>query len=152
MTTASKELRSLIANPQTSDPAQLADLFAQLEPVGIDFMLGEWHGGELTSGHPTDGRLAAANWYGKNFKSAVDVQPLVCLDETGTKFSDVERGKGEATLRMVEFDGRVTASMIYDGQPVIDHFVRIDDDAVMGVMTGKLLTPPYFYFWLERDE
>lgn len=41
--------------------------------------------------------------------------------------------------------------MVYDGQPVIDHFAKVDDDTVMGVMTGKKLAAPYFYFYLERD-
>ena len=27
--------------------------------------------------------------------------------------------------------------MVYDGQPVHDHFKKIDDDAVMGIMNGK---------------
>ena len=57
----------------------------------------------------------------------------------------------EATLRLIDFDGTVTASMVYDGQPVIDHFAKVDDDTVMGVMTGKKLVAPYFYFYLERD-
>jgi hypothetical protein len=31
----------------------------------------------------------------------------------------------------------VTASMVYDGKPVHDHFKKIDDDAVIGIMNGK---------------
>jgi hypothetical protein len=149
--TAERTVRDLIDQPRKSEPAELAALFAQLEPVSIDDLLGDWHGGELPSGHPMDGALGKARWYGKSFRSAVDVQPLVCLDENGQKFSNVALGKGEATLRLVEFEGRVTASMIYDGQPVIDHFVKVDDDTVMGIMTGKKLSEPYFYFYLERD-
>ena len=47
--------------------------------------------------------------------------------------------------------------MVYDGQPVHDHFKKIDDDAVMGIMNGKgVLGLPrtrvgrYYYFYLER--
>ncbi|TWS22159.1 DUF4334 domain-containing protein [Tsukamurella sputi] len=149
--TAERTVRGLIDEPQHTEPTELAGLFAQLEPVSIDFMLGDWHGGELPSGHPMDGALGKARWYGKSFRSANDVQPLVCLDEAGEKFSNVALGKGEASLRLIDVDGTVTASMVYDGQPVIDHFVKVDDDTVMGVMTGKKLAPPYFYFYLERD-
>ena len=27
--------------------------------------------------------------------------------------------------------------MVYDGQPIHDHFKRVDDDTVMGIMNGK---------------
>ena len=149
--TAEQTVRALIDQPQNTDPVQLAALFAQLEPVSIEFMFGDWRGGELPSGHPMDGGLVTARWHGKSFRSATDVQPLVCLDEDGAKYSNVALGKGEATLRLIDFEGRVTASMVYDGQPVIDHFVKVDDDTVMGVMTGKKLVAPYFYFYLKRE-
>ena len=69
--------------------------------------------------------------------SPADVQPLVCLDDDGNRFSNVKMGKGEASLWLEEFRGEVTATMVYDGQPVHDHFKRVDDDAVMGIMNGK---------------
>lgn len=147
---AQHTVRTLIDNGHTSDPAELRRVFAELPAVTVDFMIGDWRGGELPSGHPMDGMLEQARWYGKSFRSATDVQPLVCLDENGERYSNVELGKGEATLRMVEFDGTLTASMIYDGQPVIDHFAGVDGNTVMGVMTGKKLREPYFYFYLER--
>lgn len=149
--TAEQAVRGLIDEPQHTDPAELAALFAQLEPVSIEFMYGDWRGGELPSGHPMDGALSKARWHGKSFRSATDVQPLVCLDENGVKYSNVALGKGEASLSLVDFEGRVTASMIYDGQPVIDHFGKVDDRTVMGIMTGKKLVAPYFYFYLERE-
>ncbi|EUA24366.1 hypothetical protein I552_3494 [Mycobacterium xenopi 3993] len=42
--------------------------------------------------------------------------------------------------------------MVYDGQPVHDHFKKIDDHAVMGIMNGKgvLDNGRYYYFYLER--
>ena len=46
-------------------------------------------------------------------------------------------GKGEASLWMEEFRGEVTATMVYDGQPIHDHFKIVDDNAVMGIMNGK---------------
>jgi hypothetical protein len=96
--------------------------------------------------------LEKAGWYGKTFKSVRDVQPLVCLDADGNKFSNVELGKGEASLWLEDFRGEVTATMVYDGQPVHDHFKKIDDDAVMGIMNGKGVRDngKYYYFYLER--
>lgn len=140
---------------QRSDPiadAELDEFWASLAPVTIDEMLGEWSGGEFVTGHKMNGLLEKARWYGKTFTSTTDVQPLVCLDADGTPFSNVELGKGQASLWREEFRGEVTATMVYDGQPTHDHFKRIDDNAVMGIMNGKgvLDNGRYFYFYLER--
>ena len=54
--------------------------------------------------------------------------------------------------QLEEFRGEVTATMVFDGQPVHDHFKQIDDDAVLGIMNGKnaLGNGPYAYFCLDR--
>jgi hypothetical protein len=113
---------------------ELDDFWATLEPATIEGMLGEWKGGEFATGHKMNG------------------QPLVCVDADGNKFSNVAMGKGEASLWLEDFRGEVTATMVYDGQPVHDHFKRIDDDAVLGIMNGKgvLDDGRYYYFYLER--
>jgi hypothetical protein len=49
------------------------------------------------------------------------------LDADGNKYSNTVNGEG--SLWMEEFRGEVTASMVFDGQPVHDHFKRIDDNA-----------------------
>jgi hypothetical protein len=132
--------------------AELDDFWATLQPATIDFMLGEWAGGEFDTGHRMNGGLEKARWFGKTFHSATDVKPLVCLDDEGNKFSNVKMGKGEASLWMEEFRGETTATMVYDGQPIHDHFKVVDDNAVMGIMNGKNVLDDgrYFYFYLER--
>ena len=42
--------------------------------------------------------------------------------------------------------------MVYDGQPILDHFKRVDDDTLMGIMNGKgiLADGQHYYFLLER--
>ena len=81
-----------------------------------------------------------------------DVLPIVCLGDAGNKFNNVKLAKGEASLWLEDFRGEVTATMVYDGQPVHDHFKKIDDDAVMGIMNGKagLDNGRFGYFYLER--
>ncbi|OSC26427.1 hypothetical protein B8W69_16690 [Mycobacterium vulneris] len=134
--------------------SELDEFWAELAPATIDGMLGEWKGGEFQTGHKMNGQLEKAGWYGKTFKSVRDVQPLVCLDADGNKFSNVEMGKGEASLWLEDFRGEVTATMVYDGQPVHDHFKKIDDAAVMGIMNGKGVRDngKYYYFYLEREQ
>lgn len=62
---------------------------------------------------------------------------------------------GEASLWMEEFRGETTASMVYDRRPVHDHFKKVDDNAVVGIMNGKGAVDVssgarYLYFYLER--
>jgi Domain of unknown function (DUF4334)/GXWXG protein len=132
--------------------AELDDYWASLQSATVDGMIGEWKGGEFATGHKMNGKLQENGWFGKTFNSVTDVKPLVCLDADGNKFSNVEWGKGEASLWLEDFRGEVTATMVYDGQPVHDHFKKIDDDAVMGIMNGKgvLDDGRYYYFYLER--
>jgi hypothetical protein len=139
---------------QRTDPmpyAELEEFWASLEPVTIDFMLGEWKGGDLVTGHRGDGFLGD-RWFGTTFKSAFDVDPIICVDEHGNKFSDTKLMNGKAGLWMEEFRGEVTATMVYDGMPIHDHFKKIDDNAVIAITNGKgaLDNGRYMYFYLER--
>lgn len=54
-----------------------------------------------------------------------------------------------ARLRAIEHRGLVTAAMVYDHLPIIDHFRERDDDNIMGVMDFRGW-PPYF-FSLTRE-
>lgn len=65
---------------------QAEALFDRLEAVPIDFMIGEWWGREVSTGHNMDGSLSIARWYGKTFMDADNVHPLVHLDGQGQKF------------------------------------------------------------------
>lgn len=136
--------------------AELDAFWAVLAPVNIDFMIGEWRGGEFQTGHKANGFMKRLNWFGKTFNSADDAKPLVCLDADGNKFSNTEAMNGEASLWLEEFRGEVTASMVYDGRPVHDHFKKVDDNTVMGIMNGKGAVDfssgdgRYLYFYLQR--
>ncbi|MAU84161.1 DUF4334 domain-containing protein [Gordonia sp. Z-3] len=150
---AQKRFAALVAATGVVDDAELDAVWAALETMRPEEMFGAWKGGEFTTGHPVNGMLEKAGWYGKTFVSRSDVQPLVCRGEDGKLFSDKKLGKGEASLWAIEFRGEVTASMVYDGQPVIDHFKRVDANTVMGIMNGKggVVDGRHLYFYLERD-
>lgn len=132
--------------------AELDAFWATLAPASIEFMIGEWKGGEFHTGHKANGFMTRLNWFGKTFVSAADAKPLVCLDADGNKFSNTEAMKGEASLWLEEFRGEVTATMVYDGAPVHDHFKVVDADTVVGIMNGKgaLDGGRHLYFYLER--
>ncbi|MGV9409688.1 DUF4334 domain-containing protein [Nocardia sp. NPDC003693] len=146
--------RELAALSEGVSPAELDELWAGLETVRAQDILGEWKGAAFRTGHPLCRALDRSRWYGKNFRSLADAEPLICRAEDGSLFSNVELGGGLAGLWNVEFRGEVTATMVYDGRPVFDHFKRLDDRTLMGIMNGRaeqvLADGEHFYFLLER--
>lgn len=135
------------------DPAELDELWAGLAVVRPEELLGTWRGSAFDTGHPAHGLLTALRWYGKRFRSLDDVDPILCRGEDGELVANKAAAKGGASLWPVEFRGEVTATMVYDGQPILDHFKRIDADTLMGIMNGKgvLHEGAHYYFVLERD-
>ncbi|GAA3754898.1 DUF4334 domain-containing protein [Salinactinospora qingdaonensis] len=135
------------------DYADLERLWANLEPAGLEEVLGVWQGRVIRTGHPVERLLDGSGWYGKTFNSPMDAKPLICRDGAGELYSNVELGGGEATLWMVEFRGECTASMVYDGRPIVDHFKKVDRDTLLGVMNGRdtLHEGKHCYFLLIRD-
>lgn len=139
-----------------ADPADLDALWADLETVAVEEMLGAWRGGDFATGHVASTVLEKVRWHGKRFDSPLEAVPLVCRGEDGELHSNLAAGGGgEASLWPVGFRGEVTATMVYDKLPVFDHFKKVDADTVMGIMNGKLATTfgidDLYYFWLERD-
>jgi hypothetical protein len=151
MTDARERFSRFIGRAEPIPYAELEEFWSTLEPVTIDFMIGEWKGGDLVTGHRGD-RFLGDQWWGTTFNSAVDVQPIVRMDEDGNKFSDTKLMNGEASLWMEEFRGEVTATMVYDGMPIHDHFKKVDDTTVIAITNGKGAGDGgrYMYFYLER--
>ncbi|HIK43427.1 MAG TPA: DUF4334 domain-containing protein [Leptolyngbyaceae cyanobacterium M65_K2018_010] len=58
--------------------------------------------------------------------------------------------KSQARLRMMDYRGKVSATMIYDYLPINDVFRKVDDNTVLGVMDFKTIPQPFF-FVLRRD-
>ena len=56
-----------------------------------------------------------------------------------------------AALKAVPFQGVASAAMVYDAQPIVDHFRKVDDNRVMGAMVIDGDDRVYF-FELERVE
>jgi hypothetical protein len=54
-----------------------------------------------------------------------------------------------ASVRAMAFRGQSSAAMVYDRQPITDHFRRISDDQLLGVMCVEGDPRPYF-FTLQR--
>lgn len=130
---------------------QLSLFFDSLPEVNVDELIGDWKGGYFNfQQNEVSAQLETLRWFGKSIISSNHVDPLICLDEENNPF--VFKDMGEGILRMVYFRNGVTAALIYDNFPIIDHFRKIDHDTMLGMMEAKVLLKEdeYFYFFLER--
>lgn len=134
MTTARNRFHELKAYAGPIPYEDLEALWPSLEPATIEFMIGEWKGGDLPTGHRGDCFLGE---FWTTFRSASDVQPIIRLDADGNKYEDTKLMKGGASLWMEEFRGELTATMVYDSMPIHDHFKKVDDDTVLASPTAR---------------
>lgn len=58
--------------------------------------------------------------------------------------------RARARVRMTEYRGKVSATMIYDALPINDVFRKVDDDTLLGVMDYKGMADSLF-FVLRRE-
>jgi hypothetical protein len=139
------------------DTAHLDALYQQLGPVSFDDLIGgRWKGGVFHNRHKAIDWLSKINWYGKEFVSRSDVKPLICRNKDDKdKLYSKPQNDGEASLWKIEFQGMVSAAMVYDKAAIVDHFRKVDWKTVMGVMTGKdpmvCDNGKLCYFYLERE-
>jgi hypothetical protein len=153
--TVRERFDALRADPAPA-PTDLDALWTDLTALDASEMLGAWRGGDFETGHPAGALLTTIGWHGKRFDSLTEGHPLICRGEDGELYSNTRyAGGGYSSLWNVQFRGESTATMVYDATPVLDHFKRVDDETVMGIMNGKLEaafgTAAHYYFWLERD-
>ncbi|RAL14386.1 uncharacterized protein BO97DRAFT_422803 [Aspergillus homomorphus CBS 101889] len=108
---------------------ELAEVFDKLKPVDPTLLSSSrWKGFIFHTGHPTEKNvLEKMRFAGKDFISANEVY-LMAYDEYGG-WTRLESWK--ATLREVKFRGVVSAALIYDHKPIIDHWRYVTDDVVM---------------------
>ena len=144
-----------------------------LPVVSVDFMLGLWKASGFSTHHPQDGELESAGWYGKRFTDTNFVDPMIFYANDGGIFSadpvyvtrylstmkrasdvlnEIETKEPEARLRMVEARSRSTASLVYNDLPIIDHFCKVDEDTVLGMMENPSQQSHNYFFVLQRTK
>ncbi len=161
------------------DPDAAVARFDHLPGLAPADLHGTWRGVGLATGHPLDGLLETLGWFGKRFETDDRVQPLLFgpgatpIDPALLPVGVVVRWPGlartppvpslfsllrpvvrarrpAARLRRVTFRGVASAAMIYDRQPIIDHFRAVDGDLVLGLMEMRA-APPYFFLLSRAD-
>lgn len=150
-------------------------VFDSLPAVEIDnITTGLWKGDSFPPGAGPDDKLVQSGWYGKEFKGENEVNPLVFHKDggSGERFvakpvkvmamvaqgirppaqqSECETQGPDARLRAIRHRGVVTASMVYNEMPIIDHFRQVDEDTLLGVMDNILRPGPSYFFVLRRQ-
>lgn len=132
-------------------PAPLDAVLAfydELGPVEVDEMLGDWDGGLIETGHPGESRLDRLRWAGKAFRAVDDIDPDDLSRRSRRAIRQRRHGRSAPGARRVR---RVsTATMKYDSHPVSDHFRRVSDDLVLGVMDREGEDQPLIFFLSRR--
>ncbi len=131
-------------------PAALLEYYDTLPPIDTEFMLGDWDGGVLATGHDGERQMTLVRWVGKTFHERNNVDPMIVSNAEGQR--EASPMLGQASLRMVEFRGVVTATMIYDKHPIFDHFRKISEHLVMGIMDRKRDEALLFFYLRRRQE
>lgn len=152
--------------------------FDMLDPANLAEMRGKWKGSELASGHPMDGMLAASGWYGKYFCDRENVYPLLFEGRGGELYAAnpallplrlaerlprllikglfplmaplIRTTQSSARLRTMKCRNKLTAVMIYDRQPVLDIFARVDENTLLGISDFKWEHEAGYFFVLEK--
>jgi hypothetical protein len=143
-------LQAFIDAESELSPAALLEYYDTLAPIDTAFMIGDWDGDVLATGHDGERQMTLLRWVGKTFHDRDNVDPMVCCNAEGVR--EANPILGQATLRMVEFRGVVTATMVYDKHPIFDHFRKITDNLVMGVMDRKRDSAPLFFYMRRCPE
>ena len=136
---------SMLNGVEAPEAERLLVLFSQLEPVSVDSMIGLWRVAAfgrtprdaiavpLDPGPlPRREGLGVRRLYGKRFVTRDDAEPIVCRAEDGSLVASVDFGV--ARLRELSFQGTSSAGMVYDTQPWIDYFRKLDGDTGEGTI------------------
>src|SRR5690349_20036670 len=124
---AQTHILRLIESGEACEPSALLELYDELEPISAEEIIGTCKGGRFDGGKSPD----PINWYGKRFVSATHVEPLLCRAADGSVYSFEKLGL--AQLREMRFRGKVSASLIYDLQPIMDYFRKVTKDVIVGL-------------------
>jgi hypothetical protein len=116
----------------------LFELFDTLSAVSPEDVLGKWQGGGVETGHWLLSALTEMKWFGKWIISENSVKPLVCTNDDGHLFSSLAMN-GEASLRTVDYRGKRSSAVAYDGVPMFGQLRRLDETTLLGVVTGGVL-------------
>ncbi|EOD47327.1 Transcription factor [Neofusicoccum parvum] len=143
----------LIEDGGACDVRELSSLFDALEAVEPAELVGDWSGGDFDDGstHPCRSMMESIKWAGMLFKSTDDVAPVMSWTDDGKRVENEYWGR--AQIREVKYRGIVSTCVIFDSYPIMDHFRRVSDNTLMGLLDAKekvLKDAGPYYFWIRK--
>ena len=127
---------------------ELDDFFATLEPININMLTNEWKVEYLFTKEGTGSyweiitkTIPFFRVYSKQFLNKNNVNAWV-YKFFGIKF---HCGIAKAFLKEITFRNKKSVSMIYKNMQMIDHFRKIDENTIMGIMETNNQLNLYFY-------
>lgn len=146
---------------------ELFTFYDSLPEILPNEMLGHWKGGSWKVGTPLDGLLELGQWYGKIFHTINHVDAVVhkfrffsVVGFLGTLlyfpwkiWTEQQKYRMPATkacLREIHYRGKTSSSMVYYYLPIIDHFRKIDQNTIVGIMDMKGKAKYEFFFYLQK--
>ncbi|AEG51437.1 hypothetical protein Sphch_3855 [Sphingobium chlorophenolicum L-1] len=139
--TAQQRFVEMVDKGELADYDTIKPLFLELEGTTNEFMFGQWRGGNFR------GETMVSNFYGKRFNTPEHCEPMLRTDDEGNVYAWGDWG--EARLREVKYWDKVQSTVIYDDQPLMDYFRKVNDDLVIGL--GDWKGKARGFFWLIRD-
>ena len=73
-----------------------------------------------------------------------------CQLKIKAKTPSKDENSPKARTRMIKYRDKITGTMVFPKKGIMDHFAKIDENTMLGVMDMKGGKNPYF-FVLERD-
>lgn len=159
-------MAAMINEKKLFKEADVAAVYNRLGPIDPKFLIGDWTGGDLDTGHAAQRALRDLKWAGKCFHSNDDVDPIMVYDDQNNRVWNKDFGHAIVNsaspshrivksanakkLREVKYRSVVSTAMIYDQFPIIDHFRYVDNDTVAGAMDTKQYGTEVHYFFLKR--
>lgn len=152
---------------------QMAAAFDALDPVDLDMLVGLWKADPGYAETPGGRMLVESGWWGARFTDAETVDPLLFRSDDGdgllaadllrvlaliregvrnisTRRAEVETSAPIGRVRMIEYRGVVTATLLYDQVPVLDYLRAVDNDTVIAAVDGRGMADRPAYALLRR--
>jgi hypothetical protein len=152
---------------------QMAAAFDALDPVGVDMLVGLWEADPGYAETPGGRLLVESGWWGARFTDAETVDPLLFRSDDGdglfaadllrvlaliregaqnisARRTEVETSAPIGRVRMIEYRGVVTATLVYDQVPVLDYLRAVDNNTVIAAVEGRAMVDRPAYALLRR--
>lgn len=96
---AEEQFRAIIKRPDRLEETSVQAIFDKLGSIKPAFLLGEWNGHSLDTGHVGHMLLTQLDWAGKTFHSIDNCDPVVLYNEERNRVASKEWGSASVSKK-----------------------------------------------------